>query len=151
MGSKIVIRSIVILLAFLTVACTKGKTVSTEDREAAVEILNSSAVAWNNMDFERYMKSYWKSDSLKFVSATKGIGYGWEKTLQGYKKAYPNKDHVGELAFKFDSFEYLGSRDYMLVIGSYHLTREIGNTMGYFTLIWQKMDGKWVITTDYTN
>lgn len=152
MGFKIITKSIIILSVLFAAACSNsGKTVSIEDKEDITAILDRSSEAWNKMDFEGYMESYWKSDSLKFISATRGIGYGWQKTLDGYKDAYPNKDYTGELVFKLDSFEYLGSEDYMLVIGSYHLTRKVGNAMGYFTLIWEKIDGRWVTTTDYTN
>ncbi len=137
-------------LLLLLVSCGGNRVVTDKDREAVIASLDRSAEAWNRRDFEGYMSNYWRSDSLKFVSGTRGITYGWATTLSNYEKAYPDAASSGKLHFNTDSFEYLGSRKFMLVIGSYTLEREAGNATGYFTLVWQKIDGEWLITTDFT-
>ena len=137
-------------LLLLLVSCGENRTVTATDRESVISSLDRSAEAWNRRDFEGYMSNYWRSDSLKFVSGTRGISYGWDTTLSNYKKAYPDEASSGKLTFDTNSFEYLGSRKFMLVIGSYTLEREDGEMSGYFTLIWEKIDGEWFITTDFT-
>ena len=41
--------------------------------------------SWNEGNIEKFMSSYWKSDSLMFIGKN-GIQYGWKKTLDSYKK-----------------------------------------------------------------
>ena len=38
-----------------------------------------------NGNLEEFMSFYWKSDSLMFIGKN-GIQYGWQKTLDNYKK-----------------------------------------------------------------
>jgi hypothetical protein len=39
----------------------------------------------------------------------------------------------------------------VLLIGKFHLTRTIGDLSGHYTLVWQKIDGKWVIICDHSS
>ena len=50
------------------------------------------------------MEGYWKSDSLKFYGSN-GVTYGWQNTLDRYKKAYPTEDHTGTLSFKINDIK----------------------------------------------
>ena len=45
-----------------------------------------------------FMQPYWKSDSLMFMGKN-GVVWGWQPTLDNYKKGYPNKDAMGQLSF----------------------------------------------------
>ncbi len=78
------------------------------EKEAVIAVLESQRSAWNKGNIEEYMEGYWKSDSLVFVGKS-GPQYGWNKTLQNYKKSYPNKDAMGELQFNFISIEIIGN------------------------------------------
>ncbi len=51
-------------------------------------LLNQQISAWNQGDIEGFMETYWKNDSLMFVSKN-GITWGWNNTLNVYKKSYP--------------------------------------------------------------
>jgi len=37
------------------------------------------------------------------------------------------------------------------MIGKFYLTRSIGDQQGYYTLIWQKIDGVWKIISDHSS
>ena len=63
-----------------------------------LKVLHTQQTAWNNGDIENFMKGYWKDDSLLFIGS-KGPTYGWQKTLDNYKKTYPNKEMMGVLEF----------------------------------------------------
>lgn len=104
--------------------------------------------AWNRGDIEGFMKYYWKSDSLKFIGKS-GITYGWQKTLDNYKKSYPDKVTMGKLTFVIKGKEELSDKA-VYIIGSWNLEREkpVG---GYFTLLWKKIKGEWVIVADHTS
>lgn len=105
--------------------------------------------AWNRGDKEAFMEGYWRSDSLTFVS-TRGLTRGWQQTLDGYKKGYPNAETMGKLTFTLLRVERLSKRS-AYVVGKWHLARSIGDAGGHFLLIWKKMGGKWVIVTDHTS
>lgn len=105
-------------------------------------------LAWNSGNIDDFMDFYWKSDSLKFIGS-KGITYGWSNTLTNYKKSYPDKAAMGTLKFTIIEAKQVG-KNYIYVIGKWELAKE-KPTGGYFTLLWQKINKKWVIVSDHTS
>ncbi len=116
---------------------------------AITKTLYAQQTSWNNGDLEDFMQPYWQNDSLMFIGKS-GITYGWQHTLDNYKKGYPNKDAMGKLEFTILKITQLSSHD-ASVIGKWHLTRTIGDVGGYFTLLWKKINGKWVIVQDHSS
>jgi ketosteroid isomerase-like protein len=110
--------------------------------------MEAQQFAWNNGDIPGFMDCYWKNDSLKFIGS-KGITYGWNQTLANYQKSYPDKASMGILTFKVKECTQLSPTS-IYVIGSWDLKREkpVG---GYFTLLWRKIENKWVIVADHTS
>ncbi len=106
--------------------------------------------AWNRGELEGFMEGYWHSDSLRFVTS-RGITYGWEATLERYRSAYPTRKKMGQLRFSELELKRLG-RQYALVTGRWELTGLPGEPhSGYFTLLWQKINGRWLIVRDHTS
>jgi hypothetical protein len=68
--------------------------------------------AWNNGKLDDFMNGYWQSDSLMFIGKS-GITYGWQKTLDNYKKGYPDTASMGKLNFDLLSVKRL-SDNYFL-------------------------------------
>lgn len=95
------------------------------------------------------MQGYWKSDSLKFIGKS-GITYGWRATLENYKKSYPDTAAMGKLKFDLLEVKRL-SVMYFFVIGKWHLARTDGDLKGYFTLLFKKIKGTWVIVADHSS
>jgi hypothetical protein len=116
------------------------------DKKEIIEILKAQEQAWSNNDIEEYMLGYWKSDSLKFYGS-KGLTYGWGKTLSNYKKGYPTKEHTGKLTFVVNDISRIENESYF-VMGEYHLIRSIGNADGIFIIIVKKINGHWRIVAD---
>ena len=106
-------------------------------------------LAWNRGDLEAFMEGYWRSDSLRFIGSS-GLTYGWQQTLDNYKKGYPDTDAMGKLKFTILSVEQLSKRS-AFVIGKWHLTRKAGDLSGHYTLLWKKIKGKWVIVADHSS
>jgi ketosteroid isomerase-like protein len=135
------------LIVFILVSGTKlfsqGK-----GSQVVVDLMKKQELAWNAGDIEGFMKYYWKDDSLKFIGS-KGITYGWQKTLDNYKKNYPDKEAMGILTFEINTNEEL-SKTSVFVIGKWSLKKE-KNVGGYFTLLWKKIKGEWVIVADHTS
>lgn len=104
---------------------------------------------WNKGDIPAFMEAYWKSEELQFIGAT-GVTKGWQQTLDGYHRRYPNRDAMGQLTFGIVSMEKLSKKSVFLV-GTWDLKRKSDAPGGYFILIWKKIKGKWLITADHTS
>jgi uncharacterized protein (TIGR02246 family) len=120
-----------------------------QDEREIRALLAKQTAAWNEGNLNRFMETYWKSDSLMFVGKS-GITYGWNNTLQNYKKGYPDTIAMGRLSFDILVVKRL-SREYFQVIGKWHLQRSIGNLSGHYTLILRKIDGQWLIVSDHSS
>lgn len=110
--------------------------------------MKAQELAWNKGDITGFMEYYWKSDSLKFIGS-KGIAYGWKKTYDNYIKGYPTKETMGILTFTIKEITQL-SKTSIYVIGQWDLKKEKPSG-GYFTLLWKKINGQWVIVSDHTS
>ena len=121
----------------------------TKDELAIRNILTQQTIAWNGGDIENFMQPYWHSDSLMFIGKS-GITYGWQKTLENYKKNYPDAGAMGKLDFTILQTKKL-SVMYFSVIGKWHLTRTAGDIGGYFTLLFKKIKNVWVIVQDHSS
>ena len=108
--------------------------------------MQSQQDAWNSGDIDSFMLGYWESDSLLFVGKS-GVNNGYQKTLSNYKKGYPNKEAMGNLTFTNRSWTQL-SDDVALLIGAWKISEEQN---GMYSLIWKKIEGKWVIIADHSS
>ena len=139
-------KRILPLIFFLLIALP-GFAQKTEKSIRA--IMQTQEDAWNRSDLEAFMDGYWHSDSLKFIGS-RGLTYGWQQTLDNYKKGYPDRDAMGTLKFTILSVEQLSSKS-AFVIGKWHLVRKAGDLSGHYTLLWKKIKGKWVIVADHSS
>lgn len=119
------------------------------DEVAIKNVMQGQQEAWNRADLESFMEGYWKSDSLKFIGRN-GITYGWQTTLENYKKSYPSPEAMGKLTFTILTLDLL-SESSAYMIGKWHLKRSADEPGGHFTLLWRKINGKWVIVADHTS
>ncbi|MDX5443971.1 MAG: nuclear transport factor 2 family protein [Hymenobacteraceae bacterium] len=144
------IKNILFALVVATVAygCAT-RMPSASDKLAVQQVLQEQSRCWNKGDLSCYMQGYWKSDSLLFIGS-RGLTYGWEQTLSNYQKSYPDKAAMGELTFTILEQKPLAT-DAMLVVGQWHLARKAGDLKGHFSVVFQKIDGKWVITSDHSS
>ncbi len=113
------------------------------------QMLHAQDAAWNNGDIDGFMAHYLASKQLRFASGGK-VNRGWQATLEGYKKRYPDKAAMGTLDFQNLEVKVL-SADYAQVFGRWELTREHDKPGGLFTLLLNKQDGEWVIISDHTS
>lgn len=134
-----------LFLALFSFGFSQSKT----DISEVTELMKKQEIAWNKADIEGFMQYYWKSDSLKFIGS-KGITYGWQKTLDNYKKNYPTPEAMGVLTFENNTVEQL-SPDKIFIIGKWGLKRKEGDVGGHYTLLWKKLNGHWVIVVDHTS
>lgn len=137
------------LLLILFVFCTYGCTAQEKEENKIKSLLEVQAESWNKGDLEGFMQTYWKSDSLMFIGKS-GVTWGWQKTLDNYKKGYPDAAAMGKLAFDIIKVDKIAGEHYF-VVGKWHLTRTIGDLSGHFTLLVKKIDGEWKIVADHSS
>ncbi|MCZ4224996.1 YybH family protein [Pedobacter rhodius] len=138
-----------ILIALMLVSLGTFAQTS-KDKQAILNVLENQRLNWNKGDIDAFMKGYIKSDSLLFVGKS-GPTYGWQKTLDNYKKNYPGgKTGMGFLTFGIKKVDFL-NKDVAFVLGSWHLKREKDEPQGYFTLLFKKLNGEWKIFVDHSS
>ena len=139
-----------ILLSFSLMVCIAiSASAQSKDEVAIKKAIDEQVAAWNAGDVERFMGTYWKSDSLMFIGKS-GVTYGWQNTLDNYKKNYPDAAAMGKLDLTLIDTKRL-SVLYFSVVGKWHLTRTIGDIGGHFTLLFKKVKNKWVIISDHSS
>lgn len=134
-------------LLFCTTSVFGQKISKTE--QIIRQTMAAQEVAWNRADLVGFMHGYWQSDSLKFIGS-RGLTYGWDKTLANYQASYPNAEAMGTLVFTIIKVDVLSKRD-AYVIGKWALQRKKGDLSGHFTLLWKKIDKRWVIVADHSS
>ncbi len=111
--------------------------------------MNSQQDAWNRGDIEGFMKGYWENDSLRFIGK-RGITYGWQATLDNYKKSYPGKDAMGRLQFTNLTTQLINDSS-AYVIGKWELFRASDTLAGHYSLLWKNFNGQWLIVADHSS
>lgn len=104
--------------------------------------------AWNKGSVEGFMEYYWKSDSLMFFGS-KGVIKGWQQNVNNYIKSYPNKDAMGKLSFTILEGQQL-STNVIVILGKWKLESKGKEVGGDFSLVWKRINKKWVIVMDHT-
>ncbi|MBN2416672.1 DUF4440 domain-containing protein [bacterium] len=136
----------------LGVSCIEygGEPFDPAAEKAAVRaVLDAQVAGWNSGDLTAYMQGYAHTDSLRFASGGT-VRYGWEATLQAYRRGYPDRERMGHLVFSEVDIRML-SPDAALVFGRWQLEREEDSPWGLYTLIVRKTAGGWRVVHDHTS
>lgn len=139
----------VIFTIFISVTIVAENNIGEKEKSHILNLLDKQVAAWNNGNLEKFMEIYWKSEKLVFVGS-RGPTYGWQATFTNYKKGYPDKAAMGNLEFKILNISKIDKKT-IFAIGRFELTREMGDLAGHFTLVIQKINGKWLIVSDHSS
>lgn len=120
-----------------------------KDEQTIRNMLDRQTKDWNRGDISAFMKGYWESDSLMFIGKN-GVTYGFQTTLNNYKKNYPDVTAMGQLQFQILQVKPLGNSHYF-VLGKWMLKRTIGDLSGHYTLLFKKIKGEWLIVADHSS
>jgi beta-aspartyl-peptidase (threonine type) len=145
-------NTLLILVALVCLSAAAIGQTRQQKAQAVADILgvmDAQVAAWNRGDIEGFMKGYWNSPKLAFVSGD-NITRGWQSTLDRYKKNYDSKAKMGTLEFREVEVNVL-SPDAAVVLGSWHLAREKDEPHGKFSLVFRKMADGWRIVIDHTS
>ena len=139
-------RKILLLLTILWISVSHAQ--KTEENLIR-NLLAHQTKTWNDGDLDGFMQTYWQSDSLMFVSK-EGVTWGWQNTLDRYKKSYPGKEAMGQLSFEIVQIKKL-SKEYFFVVGKWMLKRNAGDLSGHYNLLIKRINGEWKIITDHSS
>jgi ketosteroid isomerase-like protein len=137
------------LLLFLFLIVSVVAQAQSKDEKEIRHLLAVQTEAWNRGDLEEFMQTYWKSDSLMFIGKN-GVKWGWQETLNNYKKGYPDTTAMGKLSFEIIEVKRL-SVLYFYVVGKWMLERSIGDLSGHYDLLLKKIKGRWYIVADHSS
>lgn len=127
--------------------------VAQDDKKLAMEIeqlLTVQTKAWNQGNLKKFMSTYWKSEKLSFSSGGETT-YGWNATLDRYKKGYAPPKEMGALHFDQLQVSAIESNS-VLVLGNWHLKmKDDTKRDGNFSLVIKRIDGNWKIVHDHSS
>ena len=83
MKNLLMIFSFVLLLATNLSAQSKNEKIAAEIRR----VMDAQTAAWNAGDIDGFMKGYWNSPELVFVSSD-SVTRGWQPTIERYKNRF---------------------------------------------------------------
>ena len=143
-------KSIPRLIFFLVINISHSQSILPElEKNKIISVLKEQEKSWNKGNIEGFMQGYIKSDFLVF-NGSKGPFYGWDSVKDRYLKTYPSKEKMGKLNFKIQNISLISSNVAQL-LGQFFLNYPNEQVSGYFTLVFIKTKGKWLILSDHTS
>jgi ketosteroid isomerase-like protein len=139
-------RVILFLLLLGMITYTQAQS---QDEKAIRKILSNQIYYWNQGNIDSFMVGYWNNDSLMFIGKS-GVTYGYNNTLNNYKKGYSDTAQMGKLVFDILKVKRI-SVDHYFVVGKWFLKRSVGDIGGHYTLLFRKIKGRWVIVADHSS
>jgi len=148
------LRLSLVLAAMLSLplAARSQQTLTTVPQQQldVIKVLLAQEEAWNRGDIEAFSQAYKDSPDTLFI--TSSVNRGYAGLLEAYRREYPNRAAMGNLAFSELEVHPLDER-FAVVIGRYHLERgkkDGGNAEGIFSLVLEKTAKGWKIVVDHT-
>jgi len=138
-----------LLLSLFLLCSSYLLAAQSKDEKAILQMLETQNQAWNRGDVSGFMKGYWENDSLMFIGKS-GVTYGYQNTLENYKKGYPDTAAMGKLTTKQIKMIRV-SKEYYFIVGKWYLKRSIGDISGHYNLLVRKINGEWVIVADHSS
>ena len=136
-----------LIVLFASIAFSQSEAQKKKITNDIISVMNEQSAAWNRGDIEGFMRGYWNSEKLVFVSSR--VTRGWQPTLENYRRSYPTREAMGTLTFSELEVTVL-SNDAAVVLGSWALQRANDNPKGKFTLIFRRFKDGWRIVHDHT-
>jgi hypothetical protein len=139
----------VMLLILSAVAVSMAQSKDEKIKADVRKVLDEQVAGWNNGNIEGFMKGYWNSPQMTFVSGN-NVTKGWQPTLDRYKKSYNTREKMGVLSFSELEIT-VTSKESAVVLGRFTLVRQSDKPTGMFTLNFRKFKDGWKIILDHTS
>jgi ketosteroid isomerase-like protein len=145
MKNILAVMLLILSAATVSLAQSRDEKIKADIRK----VMDEQVAAWNRGDIEGFMKGYWNSPQMTFVSGN-NVTRGWQPTLERYKKSYDSRAKMGVLSFT-DLEITVTSKESAVVLGRFTLVRESDKPTGMFTLNFRKFKDGWKIILDHTS
>ncbi|WP_133272923.1 YybH family protein [Hymenobacter radiodurans] len=143
-------KQIIGVVLSMALLCSCAATRPGSQRQDISQVLTTQTAAWNRGDVSGFMQGYWQSDSLVFIGKS-GLTYGWQPTLDNYRRSYPDAAAMGQLTFSNLRITPI-SPEAAHVVGRWQLARPAaGDLGGHFLLVFRRIAGRWVIVADHSS
>lgn len=136
-------------IVFLCAASVSAQSKAEKTKAEIRKVLDEQTAAWNRGDIEGFMRGYWNSPEMTFVSGN-SVTKGWQPTLERYKRAYDTPEKMGRLSFSELEITLTG-KDSAVVLGRFTLERKNDRPTGIFTLNFRRLKEGWKIILDHTS
>ncbi len=137
-----------LMLEVTALIANEMKRQMARDKQAIRLNFRRQAACWNRGDLTCFMESYHATDSLRMVSSS-GVKQGYQDILQRYIDTYP-PEKMGQLSF--DLLHWTPLRpDLYHIIGRYNLRDEEGKRSGFFSVLMQRIEGRWLMVADHSS
>lgn len=120
-----------------------------EKKKLIINALHKQQEDWNRGDMAAFLSGYWNSDTLRTVNI-RGVTYGWDKVSAQYRKNFPDSASMGKIDYDVIHVELIGEND-VLVTGKWLLNMNKKFKAAYFTYLYRKRNGRWVIVAEHTS
>ena len=117
-----------------------------EKKKAILAVVQKQQEDWNKKNMSGFLEAYWKSDTLRSVT-NRGVVYGWDKISSNHKKNNPDTASMGHLDYDVIHVELISETD-ALVTGKFLFKINKKFRGGYFTFLFRKLKGKWVVVAE---
>lgn len=120
-------------------------------RTEVLALMKMQQEAWNRGDLDGFLSGYEKSGNITFVGKT--VSRGYSGLVERYRRAYGDREKMGQLTFSELEFQPLGESGAFL-IGRFALKRTQaggGDASGRFTIVLRKSAAGWRIIHDHTS
>ena len=145
-----IVLCVVLVMAAVSAVISQTSTERRRIESDIRKVMDDQVAAWNRGDVDGFMRGYWNSDDLIFVSGD-NVTRGWRPTLERYKKSYDTRAKMGTLTFSGLEITVL-SNYAAVVLGSWSLARDNDNPHGKFTLTFRRIPRVgWRIVIDHTS
>jgi uncharacterized protein (TIGR02246 family) len=152
-ATRVLVLASACACALPALAAKVNANANTAATNAVRRLLYEQQADWNRGDIDAFMRGYWKDESIRFAGGD-SYRYGWQATIERYRKTYPDPKAMGRLDFKLVEVREMAPT-IVYVFGEWHLARE-GEAAekaphGLFTLIVEKKGRRWYVTRDHTS
>jgi len=139
-----------VVLSLFFWGCQQPESTGINRDFAIKQVLAFQIDQWNRGSVDGFMKGYWNSDSLQFITPN-GVKKGYQTVLNSYKKNYPTSLEMGTLRFEILHIKYLSDDSSSAqVLGKWHVTENPKPGSGYFSLIFRFFEDGPKIIIDHT-
>ena len=118
-----------------------------EKKKQVIGVLEKQESDWNQGNLDGFLSAYWNSDTLVTVNV-RGLSYGKEVLDRTIRKSFPDSASMGKLEYDVIHVRFIGESDALLT-GKWLRKNQKKFRGGYFSILLQRINGRWMIVSEH--